>query len=392
MAINLKRLMDNIEKLGEIGMSPEGGQIRVAFTPVYQKSEDFVIGLMEKAGLKVRKDGIGNLYGRLDGRMEGPVLMAGSHIDSVPQGGKYDGVLGVLGAVECLQSMVEQGIVPHYPIEAVAFNAEEGGPLGGTFGSKAALGELDVTNPIIVGGLHEQGMTPEGIRTAAIDPKVGRGYFELHIEQGGVLDAEGIPLGIVTGIVQIRRYRITVAGAANHAGTTPMRMRKDALVDASRIVTAVWDYAQAQGEGFVATVGDMEVSPGAINVIAGKVSFPVEARSLDENRLDAFEKKLISLTEAENIRLDFHVRTPGAAMDADLQRILEQSAQKLGFAYRFMPSGAGHDAATMGRHMPAAMIFVPSRGGISHSPFEFTEAEDIDKGVNLLYEALLAVR
>lgn len=390
MNINIERLKNDIEELGKIGYVKDKGITREAFTENYYHAENFVVALMKDAGLSVRKDGLGNVYGQLKGEKDYPKILVGSHIDTVPNGGKLDGALGVLGAMECVRTMKKNGIINKHPIEVVVFNAEEGSKLGGTFGSRGAVGKVDLENQLIKKAIKEVGLNIEDIKESILDTENIKCYLEMHIEQGGILDKLNIPIGIVTGIVHIERYKVVVDGKANHSGTTPMNMRDDALIKACRFIERIEELSRQKGEGFVGTVGKLEVIPGAINVIPGRVEFYIEFRSLDHNNLKVAEKEIKEFADRlGNTEVNVHTKKSGVILNNEIQKEIEESCKKLNYKYKYMQSGAGHDAATLGNLVPAGMIFIPSVKGISHSKYEHSTWEDIEKGSNVLLNTLI---
>jgi hydantoinase/carbamoylase family amidase len=392
MYINIDRLRNDIERLGEIGYVETRGITREAFTDRYYEGEQFVISLMKDAGLFIKKDGFGNIYGKIEGKQSNLKVLVGSHIDTVPEGGKFDGALGVLGAIECLRTMKENKIVPKHSIEIVVFNAEEGGKLGGTFGSRGVVGNIDIENQLIKVEIKDVGLNLEEIKKSELDVKNIKCYVEMHIEQGGILDQLRIPIGIVTGIVHIERYKVTVKGQTNHAGTTPMHMRDDALVKACSFIKKIHELSKEKGEDFVGTVGKVEVIPGAINVIPGKVDFYIEFRSLNVDKLKMAEKEIkafASILGSTDIKV--HTKKRGVILNSNIQKQIEHSCKKLNYEYQYMQSGAGHDAATLGNVIPAGMIFIPSINGISHSKNEYSTWDDIEKGTNVLLYTLLSL-
>lgn len=389
--INIERLKEHIETLGKIGYIQGKGITREPFSKTYGQAEKYVTSLMKEAGLLVKKDALGNIYGRLEGQKEYPKVLVGSHIDTVPEGGKLDGALGVLGAIECLQILHENNITPEFPIEVIAFNAEEGGTsLGGTFGSKGITGKLDLENPFIMQEIQAVGVDVEKIKECRLDTNKVKCFIEMHIEQGGILDRLNIPIGIVTGIVHIHRYQASVKGEANHAGTTPMNIREDALMKAIKFIEEVNKLSIEKGEGFVGTVGKLDIIPGAINVIPGQVDFSIEFRSLDEDKLRKAEEEIYAFAQGmDRAEVRLHTKNPGVLLNQYIQNQIEKSCKELNYDYKYMQSGAGHDAATLGSMVPTGMIFIPSVGGISHSKEEYSSWEDIEKGSKVLLHTLM---
>jgi N-carbamoyl-L-amino-acid hydrolase len=397
------RLARHIEALGHFGANPEGGVSRVAFSPADVAGREYVKSLMHEAGLEVRIDAAGNLIGRRPGTDPSlPVIIAGSHIDSVPQGGNYDGDVGVLGAVEAARLLRQHGIETRHPLEIVVFTDEEGGTVGsqamaGRF-APASLDLMSHSGLTIRDGIRVVGGDPDRLAEAARRPGEIAAYVELHIEQGAILDESDIDIGVVEGIVGIRWWEVTVEGTANHAGTTPMSRRHDALVTASEVVLAVNRIASAMPGNQVATVGRIRAEPGAPNVIPGRVAMSLEVRDLDAVRMETLfrtiEAEAMRIAAARGTTIGFaevDLALEPAPTDGRLRTVIEKAAGSLGLSHRRMPSGAGHDAQEIAHVAPMAMIFVPSRGGISHAPQEFTAPEDIANGTDVLVRTLLAI-
>jgi N-carbamoyl-L-amino-acid hydrolase len=361
---------------------------------------------MKQAGLEVRADPAGNLFGRRAGSENLPVLLFGSHIDSVVKGGNFDGDVGSLGAIEVINALNEGAVKTRHPLEVVIWMNEEGNHFGvGTMGSGIAAGLI---GPEILGRKDEQGLTvadwlrrygqdPAHLADARIAPGALAAYLELHIEQGPNLDEAKIPIGIVQGIVGLKRWRCVATGFANHAGTTPMDRRKDALAAASRAVLAVREVVRSETGRQVGTVGYMKAEPGAVNVIPGRVEFPVELRDLDAAKIDRMwdqvQAKLKQIDKEENVetRCTQSDDVTPARTDPSMQSAIRGAAKSLGLATMDLPSGAVQDAQQMAKLAPFGMIFVPSRDGISHSPKEFTSWPDVANGAEILYRSLLLV-
>jgi N-carbamoyl-L-amino-acid hydrolase len=398
------RLWGTLQKLGEFGKNPEGGVSRVGFTEADLAGRAYVMELMREAGLEVRADPAGNIFGRRAGAENLPLLLFGSHIDSVPHGGNFDGDVGSLGAIEVIRTLGEQKVKTRHPLEVVIWTNEEGGRFySGLFGSSAAAGVLppDIPERVDEAGeklrdwLKKMGGDASRIAEARITPRSVAGYLELHIEQGAVLDETKVPIGVVQGIVGINLRTCTATGFGNHAGTTPMNRRKDALAAASRAVLAVREEVHSEPGRQVGTVGWMKVEPGASNVIPGRVTFPVELRDLDAEKISRIAARVMQRFETigkeENVditctRPDQHVPALTAPAFRDAIRA---SAQEASLDTLDLPSGAGHDAQNVARFAPVGMIFVPSRGGISHSPLEYTSPEQVANGAEVLYRAIL---
>jgi N-carbamoyl-L-amino-acid hydrolase len=390
-----------ILQLSEFGKNPEGGVSRVAFSDADIQGRKYIFGLMEQAGLKVRIDAAGNIIGRREGRNPKlPVILFGSHIDSVPKGGNYDGDVGVLGAIESIEVMNQHKIETDHPLEVIVFTDEEGGLVG----SKAVAGDLSQDALKIVShsgktieeGIRAVGGDPAKLASAKMAPSEILAYVELHIEQGGILESEKINIGVVEGIVGINWWDVTVTGFANHAGTTPMKGRKDALVAAARLIEAVSSIATNMPGRQVATVGKIHAEPGAPNVIPGKVVMSLEIRDLSKAKIDqVFEEiqkaanKIGSETGTTFAFAPVDATAVPAPTDERIRKIIDHSAKDLGLTTKLMPSGAGHDAQDIAQIAPVGMIFVPSIGGISHSPKEFTTAQDMANGASVLLQTVL---
>jgi len=402
--VNQERLWTTLQQLAEFGKNPEGGVSRVGFTETDLAGRAFVTGLLREAGLEVRVDPAGNIFGRRSGSEKLPVLLFGSHIDSVPHGGNYDGDVGTLGALEVIRVLNEEHLTTRHPLELVIWTNEEGGRFySGLFGSSAAAGILpadivarqDENGEKLTDWLSRMGGDASQIAGSKIAPGSMAGYLELHIEQGAVLDEAKIPVGVVTGIVGISLRTCSAAGFANHAGTTPMNRRKDALAAASRAVLGVRDEVRSEPGSQVGTVGSMKIEPGASNVIPGRVTFPVELRDLDKQKIDRIAARILQrfeeISRQEIVQIscgapDFHAP---ALTAKSFQDAIRASAGEAGLRTLDLPSGAGHDAQNAARFAPVGMIFVPSRGGISHSPLEYTSPEQAANGAEVLYRTLL---
>ena len=398
-----QRLERRIGELGRFGANPGGGVSRVAFSAADIAGREYIKGLMREAGLEVRVDAAGNIIGRREGTDPAlPVIMTGSHADSVPQGGNYDGDVGVIGAIEVAELLRKNRIATRHAFEFVVFTDEEGGVVGSqAMAGGAGPGTLAVVSHsglTIRDGIRAVGGDPVQIALAARAPGSVAAFVELHIEQGAILDESGIDIGVVEGIVGIRWWDVAVEGIANHAGTTPMDRRHDALVSAAELVLAVNRIASNATGTQVATVGRIRAEPGAPNVIPGRVGMSLEIRDLASEKMESVfqaisaEAKRIADARATPIKFsEVDVALLPAPTDERLRRMIESSADSLRLSHRRMPSGAGHDAQDMARIAPMAMIFVPSKGGISHAPEEFTSAEDMANGVDVLLRTLLAI-
>ena len=400
LRVNGNRLLEHLHGLSQFGKNPQGGVSRVAYTEADLKGREYVMRLMREAQLAVTIDLAGNIVGSRPGSDPSlPPILIGSHIDSVPEGGNYDGDVGSLGAIEVAQTLAENKIQLRHPLQVIIFQNEE----GGTIGSQAISTGLDerILNLVsqsgrtIREGTKLVGGDPARLAEAKRRPGSIAAYFELHIEQGGTLEKEKINIGVVEGIVGILHSDVTVEGFANHAGTTPMDQRRDALLAATHLIQAVNRVVTSIPGRQVGNVGKIQVAPGAYNVIPGKVVFGLELRDLDKGKiLSMFEKiqaeaKQNAQKSGTSITFSEPVVSTPALTDPRFQKLIDQTARELGFSTKLMPSGAGHDAQEIAVIGPVGMIFIPSVGGISHSPREFSKPEDIANGANVLLHTLL---
>jgi N-carbamoyl-L-amino-acid hydrolase len=328
--------------------------------------------------------------------------MFGSHIDSVPGGGNYDGDVGVIGSIEVAQLLHENGIKTRHPLEVISFTYEEGGLIGSrAMTTGLGPGTLDIishSGMTIAEGIRVVGGDPNRLELARRSPEEFAAFIELHIEQGAFLYEEGIDIGVVEGIVGIRWWDIVIEGFANHAGTTPMNKRRDAMLSAAELTLAVNRVATSLEGRQVATVGRIRAEPGAPNVIPGRVVMSLEIRDLDASKMqqvfNAIKIEAENIAEARQTPINFEELDAGsspAPTDMRMRKIIARSAETLGLSFKFMPSGAGHDAQDMTHVAPTGMIFVPSVGGISHSPKEYTPPEDMANGANVLLKTVLAI-
>ncbi len=402
--VNPQRLRKTLERLSEFGRNPEGGVTRLGFSEADLAAREYVMGLMRQAGLEVRVDPAGNIFGRRTGTEKLPVLLFGSHIDSVPHGGNFDGDVGSMGALEVVRALNDHRVTTRHPLEVVIWTNEEGHHFGkGVFGSSAAAGLLgpeilqrrDDQGLSLADWLQRYGQDPARFAEARIRPGALAGYLELHIEQGAVLDEARVPIGVVQGIVGIHWWTCTATGFANHAGTTPMDRRQDALAAAARAALAVREEVRAEPGRQVGTVGYVKLEPGARNIIPARAEFPVELRDLDAAKIERIwariQKRFAEIAREENVRIEcvsLSVDQP-ARTDPAFREVIRQAAQAAGLTTMELPSGAGHDAQNVARLAPMGMIFVPSRAGISHSPREFTSWEEVANGAEVLYRAVL---
>jgi N-carbamoyl-L-amino-acid hydrolase len=402
LRIDAGRLRADIEALAAIGRDPTGGITRPAWSPAHEEARAWLLGRLRAAGLAARVDSAGNVFGRLG---EGtPVVMTGSHIDTVPRGGPLDGALGVLAGLECLRAVAASGRRPARPLEVAAFTDEEG-RFYGFFGSRAMTGALDrqlaerLADPA---GLP----LPEAMRRAGFDlaaaPTDRRdaediaAYVELHIEQGPWLEADDLPIGVVESIVGIRRFRLVFVGQPDHAGTTPMDRRKDAFLTAAEYAAKSRDLVVRGGQGrAVTTIGVVDVRPGVPNIVPERTALLQELRDSDPAVLERLASRTLRTAERVarqrglGLEVEHLMRADPVRMSPRIQATIEAAAAALGLGTRRMPSGAGHDAQILAAVTDAGMIFVPSQGGRSHRPDEWTDWPALERGANVLLGTLL---
>jgi N-carbamoyl-L-amino-acid hydrolase len=399
--VNGQRIGDHLKELSKLGANPQGGVSRVAYSDADLQGRSYAITLMKDAGLQVHIDAAGNIVGTRAGADASlKPLLIGSHIDSVPMGGNYDGDVGSLSAIEVAQTLKESQNTLRHPLEVVIFQNEEGGTIGshalGEGLSDRLLNLRSQSGKTIREGTLSIGGDPDRLAAATRKPGSIAAYFELHIEQGGALEREKLDIGVVEGIVGILHSDVTIEGFANHAGTTPMDQRHDALLSAARFIEKVNQVVTSIPGRQVGTVGWIKVEPGAYNVIPGKVVLGLELRDLDEGKFvglfDRIRAEAEDLGKMNQTRFSFTdaVISHSALTDKSFQRLIEETAKSLGLSTKVMPSGAGHDAQEIARIGPVGMIFIPSIGGISHSPKEFSRPQDIENGANVLLETVLA--
>ncbi|MEB3211745.1 MAG: Zn-dependent hydrolase [Leptolyngbyaceae bacterium] len=398
-SIHGDRLNHNLDTLAEIGKLPQGGVRRISFSQEDQLARQLVKNWMAEAGMTTCIDSAGNLIGRYPGRHNLPSLATGSHIDTVPSAGRYDGTLGVLAGIEVVRALKFNNISLNHPIEVIVFTDEENTMIGG----KAIAG---THNPdpdyyqekdglTIQERLKRVGGNWETIANARRSRDDMAAFVELHVEQGGVLESKKAEIGVVEGVVSMNRYTLTVTGSPNHAGTTPMDMRQDALVAASQIVLTVNQLANYLPGEQVATVGMMNVWPNATNIVPGRVELSLDIRDLYTENVEALVKRLTEQIDAiaqqtgTTIELEPTLNADPTLSSPMIMEAIAQSCEEQKLSHMKLPSRAGHDAQEIGRITDMGMIFVPSQGGISHSEDEFTPPEQCTQGANILMSTLI---
>ena len=399
--VNQQRIESRIFQLAKFGKDLLGRGYRVAYTDGDAAARKWFAGLMKNAGLEVSVDAAGNIIGKRKGINPAAKPIAfGSHIDMVPDGGNYDGCVGSVCGLEVMEVLKENNLVTEHPLELIITSDEEGSLLG----SKALAGDFKTKGLETVSqsgltvrkGIKVIGGNPDSLQTIIRKKGDLKAFIELHIEQGGILEKENIQIGVVEGIVGIEDWQITVEGEANHAGTTPMNMRHDALLSAAKLIIAVNEVITNMEGKQVGTVGKIIAQPGAYNVVPGKVILGLEIRDLSSEKIGqlfhAIEKRATSIAASDGTIIAFKNQLLGATPALTNKLIQEKivaSAKACGFTYKYMQSGAGHDSQDMALIAPVGMIFVPSVGGISHSPKEFTKATDMANGANVLLQTIL---
>ena len=399
-----QRLQVLIDGLNQFNATPDKGTTRLTYSPEFRQASDYLRGQMEAAGLTVREDAVGNLIGRLEGRQPdlAPVLI-GSHFDSVPNGGKFDGQAGVIAGIEIAFQLKERGLTPERPVEFIAMIEEEGTRFGGgLLASRIMTGKVDMAalldyadddGILFRDAMQDYGLEPSKAHEAVRQAGSVHAFLELHIEQGPVLEASGDDIAIVDRIVGLGQLKVTFHGQAGHAGTTPMNARRDALVGAVTALAQLPDLARTIGEDAVLTVGKMEVHPGGANVIPDRVIFTADIRAPKENVVRALMDQARDVIERAggndlSIDVEQQIFISPVPLSAQMHERLQFYANKLGLKSRTMVSGAGHDAMVMADFAPTGLVFVPSRHGISHAPEEWTDYDQLAKGVDVLFLTL----
>jgi N-carbamoyl-L-amino-acid hydrolase len=411
-SINQRRLMRDLNAIGRIGIGDHGAVTRLVFSIKELRSRQLLIHLMRQARLNIHIDAIGNIFGRLNGHdPKAPAVLAGSHLDTVIHGGKYDGPVGVIGALEAVRTIGENKIPLRSPVEVVCFVGEESSRFGfSTLGSSLVAGEVhakDLANAVDQQGtkleyvLASLGITRRNLTRLKRAPKSLKAYLELHIEQGPILEAKGKRIGLVTSIAAPSRFKVVFKGRADHSGTTPMEMRKDALVASAQLIEYVEKvcrkFSSMEKGRVVGTVGAMKIEPGVINAVPGKAELSIDIRSTTARSKDRVarmvKRRAQEIARRRGIELEIlNIREENPVpLDKRLLRVTQSICDRKGIDYEIMPSGAGHDAMQMAKITPAGMIFIPSLRGISHNPLEWTAPDDIGLGAQLLMETIIRV-
>ncbi|NLA91790.1 MAG: Zn-dependent hydrolase [Synergistaceae bacterium] len=402
-----ERIKQDLEAMGKFTATPGAGMTRFSFTEEHRLTRDYIAARMKEAGLAVHEDSAGNLFGRREGAEAGAkAIMIGSHFDSVKSGGIFDGPAGVVMGLEVARILHEEGVKTRYPLEFAALIEEEGARFGGGLhGSRVMTGTVsremlddfkDRDGTTMAEAMSNFGLNPDDIASSVRPEGSLKAFIEMHIEQGPILENEGIELGLVKTIVGISQKEIEILGRADHAGTTPMEMRCNALTAAAEAALFLDEAAKKAGGGTVATVGRMEVYPGGINIVPARVFFTVDVRAGDMARIEqvteAFGGFLKDLEKRGlKVRVTDRINVPPVKLSPEILDVFAAEAKKRGYSTKTMLSGAGHDAMIMASATAAGLLFVPSRGGRSHCPEEWTDYEEIKKGVDVVLGAVMAL-
>lgn len=403
--MSFKRFEDDFSEINKIGQS-ENGMNRLAYTHEYERALKYLEKECLDAGMKVRIDSCGNFIARREGEDKDlPAVACGSHLDTVYEGGRFDGTVGVLGGLEVIRRLNDHKIKTLHPIELIVFACEESSRFGvSTLGSKVMAGILDYKEIEKLKdrdgisfreAFHRAGLNIENIKTSKRKPEEMKAFVEMHIEQGPHLEMEKLDIGVVTGIAAPTRFRIRITGLASHSGATNMFSRKDALLGASELALAIEEYAKNEKEfGTVGTVGSINIKPNSMNTVPGYAELQVDIRGISieskENLVRKLKEKIQNIIETRQLNIEYELisHENPALMDGEIQAKLTEYCQSLGFNYKSMQSGAGHDAMNIAKICPTGMIFIPSKDGLSHNKKEFTHMDEIEKGVRLLEEII----
>lgn len=401
---NQLRIQQHLEQLAEFTATPGEGTTRMSYSPQGQQARAYIKQQMQAAGLSVREDAIGNIFGKSQAQdPQLPSVMIGSHFDSVPNGGAFDGPAGVVMGLEVAKLFQEHRLLPRYPLEVVALVEEEGASFGrGLLASCAIAGSVDSEElhrlrdsrgQSAAQCMAQVGFDAERVASVVREPQTLKAFIELHIEQGPVLEQEGLDVGLVDTIVGITQLVVTITGKAGHAGTTPMDRRHDALVAASQVIARVGDFARQAGDETVATTGKIQVFPNGANVIPSKVIFTVDIRSkrLDKLQL-VVEQTKVCIQQQAGAGITCHIEQPllvePTRLHSGIHGLLQKHSAALGLSHRTMVSGAGHDAMIFAGITDVGLVFVPSKDGLSHHPDEWTDYEQIQKGIDVIFHTV----
>lgn len=399
LTIQLQRLQQDLHDIGQIGLDPvTGGINRPSFSEDDIQARHWLKQRMQEAGLGVEIDSVANVIGRWGKDDKAPALLIGSHLDSVPQGGKFDGTLGVLAGLEVVRSLQDAGIEPPFPIEVIATSEEEG-RFGGMLGAEAMTGELDLDwfhharddqGLLLTDCMQQQGFDPGRVLEAQRPDSSMLGFLELHIEQGPVLEREKLPIGIVEGIAGVFHWSVSFRGQSNHAGTTPMALRRDAFAAVAEFAASIPNWIEQISANSRLTIGKVELQPGFAHTVPGYAEFSLVGKDFLNQDLQHLQEttreklKHIAAQHELELRIEHHSQLDSQDCDTEIIKRFKHSAEELQLPYKLMYSGAGHDTQIFARHTRAGMIFVPSHHGISHAPEEHTDWPDIEQGCNLL--------
>lgn len=388
----MNQVKEILSAIGMAGRNEDGSYTRSCYSPAYFDAVDIVERQMKASGMEVGRDAAGNIHGRMPGtKKHAKSIIIGSHLDTVPSGGLFDGAYGVAAGLMAVSRLQAEGKRLRHPLEVYGFNAEESGPVGGTFGSRAVAGLVDPCQPGLLEALKGYGYGILEILDCKRDFSDAKCYLELHIEQGDRLYNEGMKIGVVSGIAGLVRYKVTAIGHSNHAGTTMMKNRRDAMTAMARLITMADEACRRIDDSLVMTVGTILCFPGSENVIPGRIECSFEMRHMEKVKTDGLIAEIrkiatgINTAEFEIIKM---IDKGAVACDRHLMQVISQAAAECSTSHIVMPSGAGHDANPLAHCLPVGMIFVPSKDGLSHCKEEWTENDDLEHGAEVLYRTI----